>query len=161
MKVYIKNQQRLIKVNQQRIRSLLKKAFRLLGLHKAELSILFVNDRAIKLLNRTFRGVDKTTDVLSFPQSLRPFNSPLGKGGYRGVFKSALCNPHVALGDIVINLQRAKRQAIEQGITLNEEIKRLTIHGLLHLLGYDHEKSRYQKDKMESKERELLKALES
>jgi probable rRNA maturation factor len=67
----------------------------------------------------------------------------------------------LVFGDIVINLQRAKRQATEQGIILNEELKRLTIHGLLHLLGYDHEKSRYQKDKMESKERGLLKALES
>jgi probable rRNA maturation factor len=118
-----------------------------------------VNDRAIKLLNRTFRGVDKTTDVLSFPQPLPPFNSPLGKGGYRGVIKSALRTPHFILGDIVINLQRAKRQAIEQGITLNEEIKRLTIHGLLHLVGYDHEKSRYHKNKMELKERKLLQDL--
>jgi len=107
-----------------------------------------VNDRTIKLLNRTFRGVDKTTDVLSFPQQLRTPSSELR-------------TPNFILGDIVINLQRAKRQAIEQGITLNEELKRLTIHGLLHLLGYDHEKSRYQKDKMESKERELLKDLES
>jgi probable rRNA maturation factor len=159
MKVYIRNKQRTVKVNQQKTVKLLRKAFHLLGLQRAELSILFVNDRTIKLLNCTFRGVDKTTDVLSFPQSLPPFNSPLGKGGYRGVIKSALRTPHFVLGDIVINLQRAKRQAIEQGITLNEELKRLTIHGLLHLLGYDHEKSRYQKDKMESKERKLLQDL--
>ena len=148
MKVYIRNKQRSVKVNQQKTVKLLRKALHLLGLQKAELSILFVNDRTIKLLNRTFRGVDKTTDVLSFPQQLRTPSSELR-------------TPNFILGDIVINLQRAKRQAIEQGITLNEELKRLTIHGLLHLLGYDHEKSRYQKDKMESKERELLKDLES
>jgi len=120
------------------------------------------------MLNRTFRGVDKTTDVLSFPQSLPPFNSHLSKGGYRGVIKSTLRiphseirTPHFVLGDIVINLHRARRQAIEQGITLNEEVKRLTVHGLLHLLGYEHEKSRYKKKKMESKEKELFDALKS
>jgi len=122
----------------------------------------------MKKLNRTFRGVDKATDVLSFPQSLPPFNSPLSKGVYRGVIKSelrtpnsALRTPHFVLGDIVINLHRSRRQAIEQSITLNEELKRLTIHGLLHLLGYEHEKSRYKKKKMESKEKELFDALES
>ena len=83
MKVYIKNQQRLIKVNQQRIRSLLKKILRLLGLHKAELSILFVNDRRMRILNRQYRGVDKTTDVLSFP--LNPPLPPFTKGGIGGL----------------------------------------------------------------------------
>jgi len=121
-----------------------------------------VNDRAIKLLNRTFRGVDKTTDVLSFPQQenykLQYKKGSQLKSSLRTP-NSALRTPHFILGDIVINLQRAKRQAIEQGITLNEELKRLTIHGLLHLLGYDHEKNRYQKNKMESKERKLLQDL--
>jgi len=164
MKEYIRNKQRTVKVNQQKTVKLLRKAFHLLGLQRAELSILFVNDRTIKLLNRTFRGVDKTTDVLSFPQQ-ENYKLQYKKGSQ---LKSSLCTPnsalrtpHFILGDIVINLQGAKRQAIEQGITLNEEIKRLTIHGLLHLLGYDHEKSRYHKNKMELKERELLKALES
>jgi len=99
----------------------------------------------MKLLNRRYRGVDKTTDVLSFPQieKLTP----------------ALSTQHFVLGDIVINVQRAKRQAEEQGHTLYEELKRLMIHGLLHLIGYDHEKSRYQRNKMRAKERELLDAL--
>jgi len=114
-----------------------------------------VNDRAIKLLNRTFRGVDKTTDVLSFPQQ-EGYKLQNKKGSQ---LKSSLRTPHFILGDIVINLHGARRQAIEQGITLNEELKRLTIHGLLHLLGYDHEKSRYHKNKMELKERKLLQDL--
>ncbi len=99
------------------------------------------------MLNRSYRGVDKTTDVLSFPQSsLHTQNS-------------ILRTPHFILGDIVINLHKAKRQAIEQDITLYEEVKRLIIHGLLHLIGYNHEKNRYQKKKMELKEKELLDAF--
>lgn len=114
----------------------------------------------MKVLNRDYRGIDKTTEVLSFPQYLPPFKSPLAKVGYRRVVNSALRIPHseLLLGDIVINLHKAKRQAVEQGITLNEEVKRLIVHGLLHLLGYDHEKNRYQKRKMELKEKELYDA---
>ena len=142
MKVYIKNQQRVIKVNPQRIARFLRKVLHLLGLHGAELSILLVNDRRMKLLNRQYRSIDRATDVLSFPQTENR-------------------TQNFVLGDIVINLPRAKRQAAEQGITLNKELKRLMIHGLLHLIGYDHEKSRYQKNKMRSKERELLEVLTS
>ncbi|MEW6162364.1 MAG: rRNA maturation RNase YbeY [Nitrospirota bacterium] len=143
MKVYIRNQQRLIKVNQQRIRRFLRKALHLLGLHKAELSILLVNDRRMKILNRQYRGVDRTTDVLSFPQQNR---YTLHVTRYTSL----------PLGDIVINLHQAKRQAAEHGLTLNEELRRLIIHGLLHLIGYDHERSRYMRRKMQKKEGELL-----
>jgi len=147
MKVYIKNQQRLIRVNQQRIRSLLRKALRLLGLRRAELSILFVNDRRMRILNRQYRGVDRTTDVLSFPQI--EHCSKL----------SALSSKQFVLGDIIINLHKAKRQAAEYGLTLDEELKKLLIHGLVHLLGYNHEKSRHHENKMEKKEKELLDAI--
>jgi len=140
MKVYIKNQQRLIKVDQQRIKSLLRKALRLLRLRKSELSILLVNDRRMRILNRQYRGVDRTTDVLSFPQI-------------------AHSSQKFVLGDIVINLHKAKRQAAEYGLTVNEEFKKLLIHGLLHLIDYDHEKSRYHKKRMEKKEKELLDAI--
>ncbi len=63
------------------------------------------------------------------------------------------------LGDLVINLPKAKRQASEHGVSFSEELRRLIIHGLLHLAGYDHEKNRYQKRKMKLKEKELLFAL--
>jgi probable rRNA maturation factor len=152
MKVYIRNQQRSIKVNQQKIVKLLRKALQLLELQKAELSILFVNDRTMEMLNRTYRGVDKTTDVLSFPQ--------LSAEDLKSI-SAIVKTSELLLGDIVINLHRAIKQAIEHGITLNEELKRLTIHGLLHLLGYDHDKNKYQKKKMELKEKELFDALES
>ena len=148
MKVSIKNRQRRIKVNRRRITGLLRKALHLLSVPRAELSILLVNDRQMRALNLQYRGLDKTTDVLSFPQS-------------------ADCSIHdlrftiheVILGDIVINLHKARRQADEYGLTMNEEIKRLLIHGLLHLIGYDHEKNGYQGKMMLEKERELINIL--
>lgn len=97
------------------------------------------------------------TDVLSFPQ--------LGTKELKYISKKVTSKPsnfqslYLSLGDIVINLQSAKRQAVEHGLSLDEEINRLIIHGLLHLLGYDHEKNSYQKKKMELKEKELFDAL--
>jgi len=98
----------------------------------------------MRALNRQYRGIDKTTDVLSFPQQSA---------------ESLKSTPALLLGDIVINLSKAQRQASEHRIPFSEELRRLIIHGLLHLVGYDHEKNRYQRRKMESKERELLRAL--
>jgi probable rRNA maturation factor len=97
----------------------------------------------MRILNHQYRGMDKTTDVLSFPLYEEIQNSkPM---------------PHIfALGDIVISLHKAKKQAEENGVTLNEEVKRLLIHGLLHLMGYDHEQSRYLKGKMQKMEFELM-----
>ncbi|TAL22157.1 MAG: rRNA maturation RNase YbeY, partial [Nitrospirae bacterium] len=96
MTVLIKNRQRLIRINQQEINSRSRKALRLLGLKGTELSILLVNDREMQRLNFTHRGMDKTTDVLSFPQNppLPPFSTG-GQGGITG--------RDVLLGDIVIN----------------------------------------------------------
>ena len=90
--------------------------------------------------------MDKTTDVLSFPL-------------YEEIQKVKLIPHTFALGDIVINLHKAKRQAEENGFSLDEELNRLLIHGLLHLLGYDHEQSRYLKIKMQKMEFELLNKL--
>ncbi len=99
----------------------------------------------MKALNMKYRGVNKATDVLSFP--------------IYTCLKEIPKDNSFLLGDIVINLPKAQRQAADHGFTLNEELGWLLIHGLLHLLGYDHEKSRYLKNKMESKERELLYAI--
>jgi probable rRNA maturation factor len=117
-----------------------------------------VNDRRMKILNRYYRDVDKATDVLSFPQ-LSAEERKAGKSDVRISGLQSFRTSKLLLGDIVINLARARRQAAEHGLTLNEELRRLIIHGLLHLTGYDHEKNRYQKNKMESKERELLEKL--
>ncbi len=109
-------------------------------------------------MNREYRGIDKTTDVLSFPQveaagggqpEIRGPKEPEGAGG-AGTFP---------LGDIVISLPRARRQAEEYGVPLYDEITRLLIHGLLHLFGYDHERGGYEAVRMRKREAELAEAL--
>jgi len=89
--------------------------------------------------------MDKTTDVLSFPQT-----------SASAIHELRITNHEFALGDIVINLHKAKRQAEEYGVTLNKEVQRLLIHGLLHLIGYDHEQGKHFRRKMEKKEREIM-----
>jgi len=71
-------------------------------------------------------------------------------------YESRITNYGPVLGDIVINLHKAERQAAEYGLTLNEELRRLLIHGLLHLTGYEHEKGGYAERKMKDKTRYLL-----
>lgn len=99
----------------------------------------------MKRLNRTFRGQEKSTDVLSFPLYNSLDEIPPGE--------------YVPIGDIVINTEAAMRQASEYGVNYYEEVRRLLVHGFLHLLGYDHERSRYEGMKMRKKEKELLDAL--
>lgn len=94
-----------------------------LGLTGVEVSITLTDDQTITNINREWRGKDKPTDVLSFPQE--------DSIGYR----------YRILGDVVISLPYAKRQAEEIGLTYREEVLRLLVHGILHLLGYDHERS--------------------
>lgn len=96
----------------------------------------------MKGLNRRFRSVDSTTDVLSFP-----LEENIGQG-FEG-----------ELGDIVISGPRAERQAAEYGASVHDEIMRLLIHGLLHLLGYDHETGPQERKRMKKKEKELLHAI--
>ncbi len=97
----------------------------------------------MRSLNRRFRGIDRTTDVLSF--SLR-------EGAFGGL------RPNV-LGDIVISVPRAERQAREAGHPLGREIEILLIHGLVHLLGYDHERSPSEARRMLRRERQFLKRI--
>ena len=96
------------------------RALEVLGLSKVELSNAIVSDAQIKRLNKLYRNKDKPTDVLSFP---------IGEK----------VEDWLILGDIVISVDTAKRQAKELGHSLEEELKRLLVHGLVHLLGYDHE----------------------
>jgi probable rRNA maturation factor len=113
-----------------------------LGRREAELSVVLVSDRLIRRLNREWRGKDRATDVLSFAQQ---------EGG--GVVPATL------LGDVVISVATAKRQAKERGEPLAVEGERLLIHGLLHLLGYDHERSAPEARRMQRRERALAQAL--
>ncbi len=97
----------------------------------------------MRSLNRRYRGIDRTTDVLSFSFREGPFGD---------------LRPE-ALGDIVISVPRAARQAREAGHHLNREIEILLIHGLVHLLGYDHERGPSEARRMRRRERQFLKRI--
>ena len=97
----------------------------------------------MRSLNRTWRNIDRTTDVLSFCQREGRFSS---------------IRPEL-LGDIVISVPQAYRQAREAGNPLTREIERLLVHGLLHLLGYDHERGPAEAARMRRREREFMKKI--
>lgn len=92
----------------------------------AEVSLVFVDDPYIQSLNTEYRGIDRPTDVLSFAM-------------LEGEELAAAGDEEVVLGDIVISLPTAKRQAVEYAHSLEREVGFLTAHGCLHLLGYDHQ----------------------
>jgi probable rRNA maturation factor len=97
-----------------------------LGLEQAELSIVLTDDESIRVLNRTYRDKDKATDVLAFAMREGEAQSPVGA-------------PGELLGDVVISLETACRQAAERRRSPLDEVTFLLAHGLLHLVGYDHQ----------------------
>jgi rRNA maturation RNase YbeY len=109
-----------------------------LGKQQAELSVALVGDKEIKPLNAKYRLKKQTTDVLSFPVADQPIA------------------PAILLGDVIISVEQARRQARQRKKTLKSEMVMLLIHGVLHLLGYDHERSQRQAKIMLSLERKLL-----
>lgn len=147
MKVIIKNHQRLIRINLRKIKKDSLKLLTSFNLDRAELGILFVGDRRMKCLYRIHRNMNRTTDVLSFPL-------------YHSI-KEMPSDFEFLLGDVVINPHAAQRQAVTYGVSFNEEMRRLLIHGFLHLLGYDHEGTRYQAKRMRKMERDLRDTLET
>jgi probable rRNA maturation factor len=132
---------------------------KLLSLERGELSLLFVNDLKMRALNAQHRGVDANTDVLSFPlyDSVGEIQCQIDAVGSAPV--DAWSRAPILLGDVVINPQRAAVQAQQYGLTLDEELTRLMVHGVLHLIGYDHERNRYQAQKMFLKQEEIIRAL--
>jgi probable rRNA maturation factor len=114
--VVLLNRQRRRRVSAPRLRRVLGRAAQVLGV-EGELSLVLAGDRLLHRLNREFRGKDQATDVLSFP----------GEGGEAG------------LGDVVISVETALRNARCLGRTLAQELDVLALHGLLHVLGHDHE----------------------
>lgn len=113
----------------------------------AEVSVSFINNQEIKELNAQYRGKDIETDVLSFP---------LGENGNYDVNHETGAK---MLGDIVISVEKAVSQAELYGHTLQREIGFLTVHSMLHLLGYDHENGGLEATLMREKEEEILSRL--
>ncbi len=116
-----------------------------MGFPDSELSVVIVGDRSIRKLNREYLGRDKPTNVISFPMQEGEF---------------AELNPKT-LGDVVISAATCAREAEEGGISFRSRLTFLLLHGILHLTGYDHERSgEAEARRMEEKERELFALLE-
>ena len=114
----------------------------------AEVSVSFVDNDRIREINNEFRKTDKPTDVLSFP--LIDFD----KADY-----TVADEPELSLGDIVISLERADEQAREFGHSFEREVAFLTVHSMLHLLGYDHVNSEDEDVQMRRRQREILEQM--
>ncbi|MDR6225044.1 putative rRNA maturation factor [Desmospora profundinema] len=113
------------------------------GVKEAEVSVSIVDDPVIHRLNREFRGVDRPTDVLSFPQ-WEP-----------GEELVAVTGEPIPLGDVIISLPRAREQADTYGHSLQRELAFLAVHGFLHLLGYDHQ-NQAEENRMFARQEEIL-----
>ena len=109
-----------------------------------EVSVTFTDNEGIRELNREHRSIDRATDVLSFPM----YDFHAGEKPEPG--------ERVALGDIVLSLERAAEQAEEFGHSYDREVAFLTAHSVLHLLGYDHERSPEEDEDMRRRQREIL-----
>ncbi len=117
------NRQRKLPLDLEAWRAFTARALNVVPARGAGVTVAFVSDRLMRELNRMWRKKRGTTDVLSFPAEQYEFEKPLGE----------------SLGDVVISVEQAERQAREHGLTLDEELSQLILHGLLHLCGYDHE----------------------
>jgi probable rRNA maturation factor len=131
--VEVVNRQRRLKLDTEAWSTFANTALHAIGKSECSATIAFVSDKRIRELNRQFRGVDKATDVLSFP-----------------------AEEESNLGDIAVSTETATVQAKENGLTLDEEIAQLILHGLLHLCGYDHENDNGEMNRLELKMRRKL-----
>ncbi|HKQ74499.1 MAG TPA: rRNA maturation RNase YbeY [Blastocatellia bacterium] len=140
--IEVLNRQRLREIDRNRAAELSRDLLDRIGLPDAFLTITFIRDRAMRRLNRDYRGIDRTTDVLSFAYH--------ESGGVADDDETR----HI--GDVVISVETAERYAREQGLSFDREIEHLVIHGALHLAGYDHETDNGEMKKLERKLRKEL-----
>jgi len=146
MNIQIENKQTKIKIQRCKIRSTVRTLLNIMDCADKELSISFVDDKTIQQLNKNYLRRDNSTNVLSFS---------LQEGKFGNI------NPNI-LGDIVISAETAQRDAAVGDLSLSEEIYFLIIHGLLHLLGFNHENTtKAQTTNMRIKEKELFRILNS
>ncbi|HEX8367930.1 MAG TPA: rRNA maturation RNase YbeY [Pyrinomonadaceae bacterium] len=137
------NQQRKIKIESDDFKKFAEQAVDALNEAKGkELTVAFVSDRRIRELNKIFRDKNRPTDVLSFPYEPDQYD---------------YLETENFLGDVVISVEQAQRQAAENDLTLENEIKQLILHGILHLVGYDHESDGGEMNRLELKLRRKLK----
>lgn len=140
-KIEIVNRQRRMRVDWERWRAFVGKALGVVpGALGAGVTVVFVSDRVMRGLNRRWRGKVGTTDVLSFPSGQDEFERAEG----------------LRLGDVVISVEQASRQASENGLEFDGEVAQLILHGLIHLCGYDHEHDDGEMDALELRLRRRL-----
>ena len=138
--VEVVNRQRKLKVDCERWQVFSEQALAALPAKSADVTVAFVSDRAMIELNRMWRGKRTTTDVLSFPAEQDEFEK---SGG-------------LSLGDVVISVEQAARQAKENRMSFDDEIAQLILHGMIHLCGYDHATDNGEMDRLELKLRRKL-----
>ena len=138
--IEVVNRQRKLPVDCERWRAFTEKALKVAPANGAGVTVAFVSDRAMRELNRRWRGKRATTDVLSFPAGQDEFEKGEGE----------------SLGDVVISVEQAARQAEEHGSEFENEVEQLILHGLLHLCGYDHERDGGEMDALELRLRRRL-----
>jgi len=141
--VFIKNQQKIIPVEAKKIRKAAERILASLRISGYELSVLLLDNKGIRAVNKKYLNRNRPTNVISFS---------LTEGEFGNI------NPHV-LGDVVISVEKALEQAETRGTSLEEELTFLLIHGVLHLVGYDHEKKGSEREKMREKEKEVYKVV--
>ena len=133
--IEVVNRQRRLKVDTEAWATFASKALEAIGKRESSATVAFVSDKTIRKLNLQFRGLDKATDVLSFPS-----DGPDEEN----------------LGDIAISVETAAAQAKENGLSFDHEIAQLILHGLLHLSGYDHEIDNGEMNRIELRLRKKL-----
>jgi len=141
--VFIKNQQEIIPVEAKKIRKAAELILASLRISGYELSVLLLDNKGIRAVNKKYLNRNRPTNVISFS---------LTEGEFGNI------NPHV-LGDVVISVEKALEQAETRGTSLEEELTFLLIHGILHLVGYDHEKKGSERKKMRKKEKEVYRFI--
>ncbi len=132
MNILIANNQKIVPIKRESVRSIVRRVLKSEGVKADEVSIVFCNDAFIHDLNKRYRGVDNPTDVLSFSLTEDGSN------------RSGIA----ALGEIIISIETALRQAEECCHPIERELEILLIHGLLHLIGYDHSVDDWEQDDM-------------
>ena len=148
----ILNRQRRVKVPVEPLRDFLNEVRTEIGLPAWALTICMVSDHAMQRLNRGFRGKDRPTDVLSFPAKRQ--RRPLPIAGNKRQRGGTL--PVGFLGDVAISPEMARRNARHHGRSLSKELRILILHGILHLMGYDHETDGGQMNHLEGRLRRRL-----
>lgn len=145
IRVAVSNRQHTLKLNVPRLKRRARRVLRDMGLAETELSMVFVDDEEMRCLNAAYRSLDRPTDVLAFAMTEGAFGH---------------LNPQL-LGDVVISTQTAQRQAERAGRSGDDELDALLVHGILHLIGYDHERSAADARAMRNQERRLRRLLQT